>query len=596
MLNKSHLLIVVACLMTCAIPGVLSAEDLTTSFEFEDLSGEFTLGDPPLTVTFTGGEAKSVGNFALYHSGFSSFMIGAGNTGTVTFETPAKQVSLFFRDENASVQSVLTLFDTDGIEVGSFNGTDVEWTEVAVTVGEGMAPIGSITLQHNGGSGYAVIDDFSFCAVARTGLEDPIPEPIPLAGVDLRLRTLATGLTAPNWGTFAPVSGPAGRARLYVTDQPGILWAINVRHGRKKVFLDVRDRLVDLGIAGPGTFDERGLLGAAFHPDYGTNGLLYTYTSEPAAEPADFSTVLPGEANHQTVITEWQVPEPRRMSSVVDPSSARVLLRIDQPQFNHDGGVVAFGPDGMLYISLGDGGAADDQGNGHGAAGNGQDPSNPLGSILRLDPLGNNSANGQYGIPADNPFVGLPGYVEETFAYGFRNPFRFSFDRASGLLIVGDVGQNDIEEIGVVFPGDNHGWNLKEGTFCFDPNGDERGFVTDCESGQVPEDLVDPIAEYDHDEGIAVIGGFVYRGRRARMLRGRYIFGDLARTFNNDGRLFMLEDNLGISELGIQGQDGLGMFLLGFGEDAAGDLYVLTNSTGVPFGETGTVLKIVGAR
>ncbi len=596
MQTSSRFPTVVFCLGLTLIAGVLAAEDLSTSFEFNDLSGEFTLGDPPLTVTFTGGEAKSIDNLALYHTGTHAFMVSAGGTGTITFETPAQEINLFLRDESSSVGGVLTVFDTDGIEIDSFASTNSSWTEVSITRDQGATPIGSITLVHNGASGHTVIDDFSFCAI-EVGLDDPIPAPIEQSEVEIGLRVLASGLTAPNWGTFAPLPGPLARRRLFVTDQAGILWAINVIGGHQQVFLDVTDRLVDLGIAGPGTFDERGLLGVAFHPAYADNGLLYTYTSEPVAGPADFST-LPAEieANHQTVIIEWQVRSPLSKSTVVDRSSARVLLRIDQPQFNHDGGTLNFGPDGKLYISLGDGGSADDQGDGHGMEGNGQDPSNPLGAILRIDPLGSNSANGEYGIPADNPFVGQKGLVEEIFAYGFRNPFRFSFDRGSGLLIAADVGQNDIEEIDVVFAGDNYGWNIKEGTFCFNPNGDDPGFVTECVTELGATELIDPIAEYDHDEGIAVIGGFVYRGRRVGRLRGRYIFGEFARTFSSDGRLFMLEDDLSISELQIQGRDGLELFLLGFGQDAAGELYVLANSTGVPFGETGVVLKIVPTR
>ena len=591
--RKTRRLTVASCLLLTLLTGVVLAEDLATSFEFNDLSGEFILGESPLTVTFTGGEAKSIGNFALYHSGTHAWMISAGGTGTITFETPAREINLFLRDESSSVGGVLRVFDDDGLEIDTFASTDANWTEVSITRDPGATPIGSITLVHNGATGHTVIDDFSFCAV-EGGLDDPIPAPIEDSAVEVGLRTVATGLTAPNWGTVAPLPRRLGQRRLFVTDQPGILWAIHLFGGRKRVFLDVTDRLVDLGIAGPGTFDERGLLGVAFHPGYADHGLLYTYTSEPVNGPADFSTLPPAtEANHQSVITEWQVPNPLDMSSVVDPGTARVLLRIDQPQFNHDGGGLDFGPDGKLYISLGDGGSADDQGDGHGPAGNGQDPSNPLGAILRIDPLGSSSANGEYGIPADNPFVGQEGMVEEIFAYGFRNPFRFSFDRASGLLFVADVGQNDIEEIDIVFAGDNYGWNLKEGSFCFDPNGDDPGFVTECTAELGATELIDPIAEYDHDEGIAVIGGFVYRGRRIPELRGRYVFGDLARTFNSDGRLFTLEDDLSISELQVLGRDGLELFLLGFGQDRRGEIYVLANSTGVPFGVTGVVLKIV---
>ena len=418
-------------------------------------------------------------------------------------------------------------------------------------------------------------------------IENPIPAPIQVAGAPIRLATVSTGLTAPNWG----IAAPGHPDRLFVTDQSGQLWNIDLTNGSKTMFLDVSARLVSLGIGGPGSFDERGLLGVAFDPDYQANGLVYTFTSEPATVPADFSTQPMGVApNCQSVIIEWEVADPDDPDAVVDPASARVLLRIDKPQFNHNGGCINFGPDGMLYIATGDGGAADDQGVGHSPQGNGQDTSNVLGKILRIDPSGTNSTNGQYGIPADNPFVGPDGVVDEIFAYGFRNPFRFSFDSGTGRLIVGDVGQNDIEEVDVVVAGGNFGWRIKEGTFLFDANGTSQGFVTANAPNQ-PPGLIDPIAQYDHDEGLAVIGGFVYRGSAVPPLRGRYVFGEFAQTFSSDGRVFFLQGKK-VREVKLSEQKQLGMALLGFGQDAAGELYVLANATGVPFGQTGVVLKI----
>lgn len=210
----------------------------------------------------------------------------------------------------------------------------------------------------------------SIFAIPGFSLHAQLADPIKPGGAPIKLEIVAEGLTAPNWGTVAP----GDDNRLFVSDQDGTLWAIDMATGDKSVFLDVSGRLVALGIAGPGTFDERGLLGVAFHPDYASNGRLYTYTSEPVDGSADFSTIPPGtDANHQSVITEWQVPDPMNPASVVDPTSARELLRIDEPQFNHNAGAVNFGPDGMLYISLGDGGGRDDQGTGHGDIGNGQD-------------------------------------------------------------------------------------------------------------------------------------------------------------------------------------------------------------------------------
>ena len=444
-------------------------------------------------------------------------------------------------------------------------------------------------------------------------LIDPIPKSIKQSGARLSLEPVASGLTAPNWGT----SAPGQSNRLFVTDQDGILWSIDLTTGDKLVFADLSGLLVPLGVAGPGTFDERGLLGVAFHPDYQDNGLLYTYTSEPATGAADFRAPESAVANHESVITEWQVSNPEDPTSVVDPTTRRVLLRIEQPQFNHNAGAITFGPDRQLFIALGDGGNRDDQGPGHGTEGNGQTPSNILGNILRIDPQGNNAANTQYGVPADNPFFPggagpfggetgcVDGLCDEIFASGFRNPFRVSFDRETGDLYAADVGQGDIEEIDVVVAGGNYGWRIKEGSFCFDPNGDDPGFVTDDPSCG-PPDLIDPVAEYDHDEGIAVVGGFVYRGTDIPSLDGRYVFGDFSRQFlSNNGRLFFLnKKNIvqqnriktsKISEFRLAGQDTVGLSLLGFGQDANGELYVLGNTTGVPFGDTGIVLRIARA-
>ena len=458
--------------------------------------------------------------------------------------------------------------------------------------------------------------------------DDTIFAPIRPGGFKIDLEAVASGLTAPLKATVAPDQP----GRLFVVDQPGILWAIELAAGVKTVFLDVSDRLVTLGVLGPGTFDERGFLGVAFHPDYATNGLLYTYTSEPNAGSPTFPTTLPPEASsdHQNVVAEWRVPDPAAPTSVVDPTSRRELLRVDWPQFNHDGGDLGFGPDGMLYISMGDGGGADDRDGqlfiggpivGHGLDGNAQKLTTPLGKILRVDVDGSSSANGQYGIPTDNPFVGASGVVEEIFAFGFRNPYRFSFDTATGDLLVGDVGQNDIEEVDLVVSGGNYGWNRKEGTLFFDPNGDDPGFATTVDPGDLPSGLIDPIAQYDtHGEGHSVIGGFVYRGSRIPQLSGRYVFGEFSRLFNfpsgphNFGRLLYLQrepsrDGLrrihefkglveAIEQLGLADEDAEpGPFpqtlaVLGIGQDASGELYMLGNINGVPFGTDGVVLRI----
>ena len=463
--------------------------------------------------------------------------------------------------------------------------------------------------------GLAVLGAILLVASGQAASDDDLARPIITGGPPVQLQPVADGMTAPNWGTVAP--GDPGR--LYVSDQDGILWAVDLATGNTSVFLDLSSRLVALGAFGPGTFDERGFLGVAFHPDYASNGLLYTYTSEPASGPADFSTMPVGTMpNHQSVVLEWRVPEPGNPDSVVDPATARELFRIDEPQFNHNAGGLNFGPDGMLYISLGDGGNRDDEGIGHVPGGNGQEPGNVLGSILRIDPLGTSSANGAYGTPADNPFAGDPDAADEVFAFGFRNPFRFSFDRAAGDLYVGDVGQGSLEEVDVVVGGGNYGWRLKEGSFCFEPNGAGPGFAFEadpCPGVPAGAELVDPVAEYntssslEDNEGRAVVGGFVYRGSAIPALVGRYVFGDYTRItetgVNNDGRLFALvkKDIVGpkrtktsrIFELSLADRDRVGLAVLGFGQDASGELYLLGNETGVPFGDTGVVLKIVPA-
>lgn len=441
-------------------------------------------------------------------------------------------------------------------------------------------------------------------------LENPITTTIVSTGsLPISLTTLVTELVAPLYATAAP----SLTNTLFVVDQPGQIWKVDLTTGSKQLFLDVASQLIPLGALGPQSFDERGLLGLAFHPNYATNGLLYTFMTEPISGTADYSTLpVTATANAQSVIAQWTVDNPTAAQSVVNPASKKVLLRIDKPQFNHNGGNLAFGPDDMLYIALGDGGGADDTDgqpfigglpiSGHGPGGNGQDATNPLGAILRIDPLGTNAPNGNYGIPADNPFaVPADPRLDEIFAYGLRNPFRFSFDRLTGQLYTGDVGQNKVEEIDIITAGGNYGWKYKEGTFFFDDNGTRSGFVTDINPGGVPAGLIDPIAQYDHDEGISVIGGFVYRGTAVTALTGVYVFGDWSRSFGVPAaRLFYLTPTNTIREFRLPQAQALSIFLHGFGQDAAGELYVLGNTTGIPFPnaegqKTGVVLRITTA-
>jgi len=429
-------------------------------------------------------------------------------------------------------------------------------------------------------------------------IDDPFPELIPAGDVQVRLRTVGSGLINPVGGVSA-VGDPHNR--LFIGDQPGIVWSLSLDTGARSILADFRDRMVPLN-----PFDVRGLLGMTVHPDFMLNGLVYTFTSEPVNGAADFSTMPAGmEAAHQSVVIEWTVPNPTDANVTVDPASARVLMRVDQPQNNNNGGAMAFGPDGLLYVSFGDGGSMDDMGVGHSPQGNGQDPTNILGSIIRIDPLGSNSANGQYGIPGNNPFSAVAGpELDEIFIIGFDNPFRHSFDSLTGDFYNATVGTVAVEEINrIEFPfpaaasgnlaGGNFGWPFKEGSFFVDRNGDDPAFLSTDPPPGLPPDLIDPIAEFDQDDGLAVIGGFVYRGQAIPELFGRYVFGALTQTFNPDGRLFYLDENDNILELQILGQDDAGIFVVGFGEDNDGELYVLGSLTAGPIQETGVVLKIL---
>ena len=485
-----------------------------------------------------------------------------------------------------------------------------------------------IPLRSEGPSGLllrrTVIAAFSCLALAAAGsafaqhvkIDDPIPGLIPPSKTQVELKTMMTGLISPVGGAVAP----GLPSRIFVLDQIGKIWALEVygpRRGQSTLFLDVSARLVPLGVFKPLNYDERGLLGMAFHPDFERNGLFYTFTSERAnGHTPDFRTTSksrelffdpPTEVEEQSVINEWKMAQPGNPHSAVDVGSARELMRIAKPQFNHNGGSLAFGPDGLLYISLGDGGNANDEAPGHVPGGNAQSllPGNVLGKILRIDPLGRNSANGKYGVPGSNPFVGKTG-ADEIYAYGFRNPYRMSFDKLTGVLWVGDVGQNDIEEIDIVKAGGNYGWPIKEGTFLFD-NGASlnppHGFVYKNSPG-LPAGLIDPIAQYDHVDAadapetrVAIVGGFVYRGRKIEALAGRYIFGDYSAEIGEAaaGHMFVLGAGNKVTELIATNRNPLALAVLGWAQDHRGEIYLLANGSGTLNGATGLVLKLKAA-
>lgn len=424
---------------------------------------------------------------------------------------------------------------------------------------------------------------------------NPIPAVIPHGPLQVDVKLVASGLAAPD----LLVSAPDGTNRQFVLDQTGQIRIIKNGTLLPTPFLDVSSLLVPFrkNSSGAVTYDERGLLGLAFDPGFANPQSpgyrrLFTYTSQPVSGTADLIDQYATTHDSQGVIASWRVDAAN--PDVVDPTTRREILRIDKPQFNHNGGEIRFGPDGYLYFGIGDGGGANDNGVSNDSAGhnptigNAQDTSIGLGKILRIDVNGTNAANGKYGIPSDNPFA-AGGGIKEIFAYGLRNPYRFSFDKTD--LIVADVGQNSIEEIDRVQIGKNYGWRYKEGTFKFKLDGTVSNDLTG-----IPAGLVDPIAQYDHDEGISIIGGFVYRGSAMPELQGKYIFGDFSKSFSTpSGRLFYVDLTSGEIRALILGRDdrALGLFVKGMGQDQNGEIYVLGSTTLAPSGTTGVVYQLV---
>ncbi len=394
-----------------------------------------------------------------------------------------------------------------------------------------------------------------------------IADPI-LKGQQASLSLIADGFTAPNLAIPAPNES----GFLYVVDQPGTIWKVDLDTAQKSVFLDVSNQILLGG--------ERGLLGLAFHPDYANNGLLYTYQSEANSDTVNFP-ITPSD--HNSVVAEWDASilvNSATGDQIVDTNTKREVIRIGQPQSNHNGGMIAFGPDNLLYISLGDGGGANDQGEGHSADGNGQDGSNLLGSMLRINPVQN--GNDQYTIPADNPFIDDPQVLPEIYALGLRNVFRFSFDSLWGDLLAADVGQGSIEEISYISKGQNYGWPLKEGSFWFN-----NGQASTTPPANPPNNLADPEWEYDHDEGSSIIGGYLYRGSVIPEITGTYIFGDYVSK-----RIFYADtiDEI-IRELDIV--EGVDISILGFGQDLDNEIYVLGSTDLFGSYTSGKLYKII---
>lgn len=370
-------------------------------------------------------------------------------------------------------------------------------------------------------------------AVAGCGTLSSAPQPTPPGPAPaLALTSFVSGLVSPI-GMEAPNDGTG---RLFVIEQGGRIRIIQNGVLVAAPFLDVTSKIESGG--------EEGLLGLAFHPSFSTNRRFFIY----------YTRNVGGQI--QSVFSEYAASAAN--ANLADATSERILLIVNQPFSNHNGGQLAFGPDGFLYIGLGDGGSGGDP------LGNGQNLQTMLGKILRIDINGAFAPGKQYAIPADNPFAsggGLP----EIWAYGLRNPWRFSFDRGTGKLFAGDVGQGNFEEVDIITKGGNFGWNKMEGTHCYPPG-------SSCST----TGLILPIMEYAHDAngGIAIIGGFVYHGAAIPGLVGDYVFGDLssghvwagaADMSGNWSQTLVLTHNLTVSS---------------FGQDTSGELYLVDYGNG----------------
>jgi glucose/arabinose dehydrogenase len=347
----------------------------------------------------------------------------------------------------------------------------------------------------------------------------------------LALTEITTGLQSPT----AIVNAGDGSGRLFVLEQPGRIRVVADGRLLSEPFLDLTGSISAGG--------ERGLLALAFHPDYAVNGTFFIDYTDP---------------NGHTVVARYRVSAAD--ANRADPASASEVLRVEQPFANHNGGQLGFGPDGYLYVSLGDGGSGGDPQD------NGQNLRTLLGKILRLDIDGAEP----YAVPADNPFVEREGALPEIWAYGLRNPWRFSFDRDTGDLWIADVGQNVWEEInlqpGNSNGGENYGWRIMEGAHCFRPS-----------EGCDREGLTLPVLEYDHDQGCSVTGGYRYRGSELAGFTGVYTFADYCS---------------GVVWGAREGEDGgwssaellsSGMRVSAFGEDEAGELYLADHGGGAVY-------------
>ena len=390
----------------------------------------------------------------------------------------------------------------------------------------------------------------------------------------LGLQLIASGFTSP----VELVSPHNESGRLFVADQTGIIWIIADGKRLEKPFLDIHERVLKLN----DFYDERGLLGLALHPDFSTNGRFYVSYSAPLR--AGLSAT---KWDHTTYISEFRVSS--EDPNQADSTSERILLAMDKPGYNYEAGHLAFGSDGYLYIATGD--SVRDPASEAGQYA--QDTFSLLGKILRIAVDGTAGSAQGYLIPADNPFADGVAGLPEIYAYGFRNPYRFSFDvldSGETRLFVADVGQAMMEEVNLAEAGKNYGWPIREGTSCFNSQRWDQPLERCSTQG-----LSEPILAYPHQGDLsAVIGGIVYRGETIPELQSGYVFGDWGR---GNGHIFVAyPPQWKMQEIQIEtpgSSSGMGQ-LLGIGQDENGELYLLTKAPGTgATGDTGVVYKVV---
>lgn len=336
-----------------------------------------------------------------------------------------------------------------------------------------------------------------------------------------------------------------GSNRLFIATQPGRIHVIenDPKAEEMKTFLDITDRL---HYAAPAE-NEEGFLGMAFHPKFKENGEFFVY----------YTNDYQNEKDRKSIISRFRVSkdDPNK----ADPASEEIIMEIPQPYWNHNGGTIIFGPDGYLYVGLGDGGSGRDP------HGNGQNLNTLLGKILRID-VDHKDPGLNYAIPKDNPFVGRQDARGENWAYGIRNIWRMAFDRETGTLWAADVGQDLWEEIDIIEKGGNYGWNLREGFHKFGDNGSEPR-----------ADLIEPVWDYHHDLGKSITGGNVYRGKKVPELEGAYLYGDL--TTGQVYALWYDEAAKQTTANRLVLEKGTPIFT--FGEDDAGETYFSTQEGGI---------------